>query len=286
MRRRKRRYSFVTAVISLMLIAVIAHNAYYIYSLKEENKKVPRIVTLRKEAAAVRFPEDRDELPFLRRKARHDEALLEIVKNYEEYPEELTGFLTANPAQIDFVKNYDEKAGHTYGPDTLTGVSKGMVPLLIQWDGRWGYADLGDFCIGTNGCGPTCLTMVYASLTGDNTKTPCTFSEFADENDYYVDEVGSKWSLMTDGAAAFGIKGRELGLSRENVLRELEKGRPIICSMRKGDFTYGGHFIVLAGATEDGRIKVNDPNSPWRSLILWDYERIEPQISGLWSFSR
>lgn len=54
--------------------------------------------------------------------------------------------------------------------------------------------------------------------------------------------------------------------------------------MRPGDFTTTGHFIVLTGA-EDGRIRVNDPNSRKRSEKLWDYDRLEYQINNLWVFT-
>ena len=53
--------------------------------------------------------------------------------------------------------------------------------------------------------------------------------------------------------------------------------------MRAGDFTTTGHFIVLIG-TEEGKIKINDPNSEERSSILWEYSRIEYQIKNLWVF--
>ena len=48
----------------------------------------------------------------------------------------------------------------------------------------------------------------------------------------------------------------------------LENGEPVICSMRPGDFTTKGHFIVLVGM-EDGKIRVHDPNSAQRSSQLW-----------------
>ena len=61
-------------------------------------------------------------------------------------------------------------------------------------------------------------------------------------------------------------------------------GRPaIICSVRPGDFTTTGHFILLAGL-EEGGIRVNDPNSPQNSEKLWAYETLEPQIRNLWAF--
>ena len=89
---------------------------------------------------------------------------------------------------------------------------------------------------------------------------------------------------MTDGARQFGICGEEMGLSESEVFSKLEAGHPIICSMRPGDFTTTGHFIVLTGV-KDGKIRVNDPNSRKRSEKLWDYERLEYQINNLWMFT-
>ena len=73
---------------------------------------------------------------------------------------------------------------------------------------------------------------------------------------------------MSEGVQSFGIWGEELGLSRSEVFSALESGCPIICSMRPGDFTTTGHFIVLT-KVENGKIKVNDPNSRIRSGQLW-----------------
>lgn len=89
---------------------------------------------------------------------------------------------------------------------------------------------------------------------------------------------------MTEGARQFGIYGEELGLDEGGIYSALENGHPIICSMKPGDFTTTGHFIVLTGI-EDGRIRVNDPNSRIRSEKLWDYSTLEYQISNLWEFS-
>lgn len=65
---------------------------------------------------------------------------------------------------------------------------------------------------------------------------------------------------------------------------QLASGHPIICSMRPGDFTTTGHFIVLNGY-ENGQFHVLDPNSNANSEKLWSYERLSPQINNLWAFS-
>ena len=138
--------------------------------------------------------------------------------------------------------------------------------------------------IAVNGCGPTAIAMVAAGLTGDNTVTPYKVAQFSAGNGYYVGDSGTSWSLMTEGAQQFGIYGEEMGLSDDEVFSALENGHPIICSMRPGDFTTTGHFIVLTGV-EDGKIRVNDPNSRVRSGKLWDYSRLEYQINNLWVYT-
>ena len=52
--------------------------------------------------------------------------------------------------------------------------------------------------------------------------------------------------------------------------------------MGPGDFTTTGHFIVLVGY-ENGKIKVNDPNSIKNSEKEWTYEQIKDQIRNLWA---
>lgn len=206
-----------------------------------------------------------------------------LLSDTEDYPQELLDMLERNPDMLDFVKDYPEKKG-TVSADTIGEVKKGEFPLLLQWDKRWGYGYYGDSSVAVSGCAPTALSMVIAGLTGDNTVTPYTVACFAEENGYYVPDAGTSWSLMTEGSSHFGVKGTELPLAESSVLNALNSGTPIICSVRPGDFTTVGHFIVLVG-TEDGKIRVNDPNSEETSSRLWDYETLASQIKNLWKFT-
>ncbi len=90
---------------------------------------------------------------------------------------------------------------------------------------------------------------------------------------------------MTDGAAELGLSSEELPADADAVREALRSGRPVICSVRPGDFTTTGHFIVLAGMTEDGEVVVHDPNSAERSARPWDLERVLSQCLNLWAFS-
>jgi hypothetical protein len=205
-----------------------------------------------------------------------------ILEHYEEYPEELLDMLTRNMAMLDFVLDYPQKKGQVFA-DSIGEVTKGEVPLLLQWDERWGYGDYGTSSVAVSGCAPTALSMVIAGLTGENRVTPYTVAQYAQENGYYVPGVGTSWDLMEEGARQFGVEGTKMKLSEHEVMTMLQFGYPIICSMMPGDFTTSGHFIVLS-ALEDGKIRVKDPNSAERSEKLWDYETLESQIKGLWVF--
>ena len=89
---------------------------------------------------------------------------------------------------------------------------------------------------------------------------------------------------MTDGAVEFGVLGEELPLNERSIMSCLRNGIPVICSMRPGDFTTTGHFVVLVG-TEEGKIRLHDPNSKVKSAKLWDYDTLARQINNLWAFS-
>ena len=90
---------------------------------------------------------------------------------------------------------------------------------------------------------------------------------------------------MSDGAEMLELNSKELPADATQVVSELKAGHPIICIMGPGDFTTTGHFIVLSGVTDDGRIIVHDPNSEARSKQTWDVETILNQCRCLWAYS-
>lgn len=198
------------------------------------------------------------------------------------WPESLQALLERHPDALEFVEGYPDHKDDAPA-ETIGDVVQGQFPLLLQWDARWGYVRYGDDLLAVTGCGPTCLAMAAAGLTGDNAITPAAVAEQAQRDGYWVDGVTS-WGLMTDGCRAWGLVSEELPLTESAVTGALEEGRPIICSVRPGDFTTTGHFILLAGLEEEG-IRVNDPNSPQNSGRLWPYDELEPQIRNLWAFS-
>ena len=215
--------------------------------------------------------------------AREEPRARDILAHLEDYPQELLELAVRNPETVDFVADYPQEKDRAPA-ETVEEAERGTIPLLLQWDPRWGCAQYGDGPMALNGCGPTALSMVICGLTGDGTATPYAVAQYAQERGYYVDGVGTSWELMSAGGTHFGVTARELPLSQSVMENALAAGEPIICSVGPGDFTTSGHFIVLSGL-EDGKFQVRDPNRRSTSEKLWDYDTLAGQITNLWAFS-
>lgn len=218
----------------------------------------------------------------LKELAQIDNRFTIILNHRDRYPDDILMMVAEDPDTLDFVLEYPQRKG-THSVSTLGKIDKGEIPMLLQWDQRWGYAAYGDTVIALGGCAPTALSMVFSGLLGDHSITPYVIAQYAQENGYYVSGIGSSWDLIEQAAFHYGIKCSVLPLSKDAVFAALKRRYPIICSMAPGDFTASGHFIVLSGV-KNGQIKVNDPNSIKRSEQLWDYEVLEDQINQLWVF--
>ena len=215
--------------------------------------------------------------------AREEPRARDILSRLEDYPQELLELAVRNPETVDFVADYPQEKDRTPA-ETVEEAERGTIPLLLQWDPRWGCAQYGDGPMALNGCGPTALSMVICGLTGDGTATPYAVAQYAQEMGYYVNGVGTSWELMSAGGTHFGVTARELPLGQSVMENALAAGEPIICSVGPGDFTTSGHFIVLSGL-EDGKFQVRDPNRRSTSEKLWDYDTLAGQITNLWAFS-
>lgn len=216
--------------------------------------------------------------------SKKDNRIKTIIDNKNNYPNILLKMLSNNIDMTDYVLNYTEKVGQVFS-DNIGSINKGEYPLLLQYDVRWGYGYYGDSIIAISGCGPTVLSMVVAGLTGRNDVTPYSIAQYAYKNGYYKSGSGTSWSIMTEGIRQYNIKGKNISLSKSSIMNELNKGHPIVCSMRPGDFTTTGHYILITGI-KDGKFVINDPNSEQRSQKLWTYEEIYSQIKNLWAFEK
>lgn len=214
------------------------------------------------------------------------ERLEEFAKSHSlslaDYPQSILELYERNPETEEFVLHYPLRYGNRQPVDMTEYADCRQVPLFMQWDSRWGYMDYGDDVAGITGCGPVCLSMVAWYVTGDTSMSPDRIIQFAQDNGYYVSGSGSAWSLISQGGQKLGLDVTEIPLDKEQIFSNLEANDPIICVMGPGDFTTTGHFVVIAGC-QDGKLRINDPNSKVNSQKLWDYDEICDQILNLWA---
>lgn len=177
------------------------------------------------------------------------------------------------------------------GREVLTG---GVVDLVYfnQGEEPWASSPYGPDEIRGYGCGPTSMAMLISSISGENLD-PAQAAQAAYEAGYCAPGSGSYLSIVEGMASRHGLSAEACGdLSAEELCQQLASGNLFVALMGKGHFTDGGHFIVLRGATLEGKVLVADPNSRERSLAGWDPQLILDELSHsrsngapLWRFS-
>lgn len=202
-----------------------------------------------------------------------------------DFPAGMKELFLSNEDARSYVMDYPYRKDAAFSIDLSDCLKDGTVPLLMQWDERWGYQEYAGNLFGLSGCGPTNLSMAAIYLKQDTSLTPETMRQFAIDNGYATDGNGSLWSLISEGGQMLGLQVWELGLSEEEMKQELNDGHLIIAIMGEGVFTTSGHFILFTGVDEEGKFIVNDCNSLTRSNRHWAYDEFSDQVLNLWTLS-
>lgn len=176
------------------------------------------------------------------------------VEEEETIPASYFETVSAKTAELH-AENTDEES------ETAVPTEIDFIPLYDQTDYDIRYGEYGR--ISSGGCGLVSVWMVATYMNDEIYDINVLTDQYYD---YHVKNAGSKWILIKDSAEAMGI---DMVLSDcphgewydwDKVYEALANGQPVICLQKKGIFTGGGHFIVLTGLTEDGKVLVNDPN--------------------------
>ncbi len=226
----------------------------------------------------------REILERLEKLGEGNELIAGVAENYRAYPQQLLEALSNNPELADFASNYLSRKGTVTGEGLTKEEKEQDYPLFLQWDPRWGYASYGDdSVVGLSGCGPTALSMVLYYLTGDEGVLPDVLAKYSMDEGYYISGTGTAWLLFEDVPPRYGVTVEQPEKNEQTMKQALDQGSLIICSMGPGDFTIGGHFVVVYGYTEEGFL-LNDPNCVARSRTVWPYSQIGGQIKHIWIF--
>ena len=212
------------------------------------------------------------------------EEKLAVIESGEDYPKKLVLMAKGNPEAIDFVYEYPSRKGERNQISLLEDMNRDGVPLLMQWDERWGYQEYGDGPMGYTGCGPTCLSMAAVYLTGRDKWNPSRVADMAVKEGYMLKNHGSSWTLISEGAEKVGLRAEALPLVRGAMVERLNRGELIILALGPGDFTSSGHFVLVTGYEKDG-FHIHDPNRRSNSEKVWGFSQLKGQIRNLWAVS-
>ncbi|MDF2889801.1 MAG: hypothetical protein K0R80_168 [Clostridia bacterium] len=155
-----------------------------------------------------------------------------------------------------------------------------------QSDPKWGkipYTIDGDKneTIGASGCGPTCAAMIIASVKNPAI-TPVEMCKLAIELKDRTANNGTEWEFFGKVAAKYGIQFKQSGHTQE-AIEALKQGAYVICSMKPGKFTRGGHYI-LAWDFKDNNLLVHDPASTLQARTYGDIKTFETQCKQYFIF--
>lgn len=202
----------------------------------------------------------------------------------EDYTERQLTAYNASPEARSFVLSIPLEKDKEHIADISGFDRTSGVPLMMQWDERWGYYEYAYDLGGITGCGPTCLSMVAYYLTGNTDYTPSYMMDFSTRNGCVGEGGGTQWTLFSQAAPKLGLNVKEVILDKNAMIKQLDQGHPIVINVGPGDFTTSGHYLVVVSYSE-GYFRVNDPNSVANSQKKWSYEQLEGQIKNLWAFS-
>lgn len=160
---------------------------------------------------------------------------------------------------------------------------KGLVPLLMQWDWRWGYDWYGGGPIGLTGCAPTCMAMIGMGLTGDESFNPREMCAYSESAGFWVSGSGTSWSLVTNAFPNHPISVWQISPDEGSIRSELQAGHPVLINVGIGKFSAVGHFMVLAGLAEDGTFILNDPNNLENCSRTWAWSDLASEVVSAWS---
>lgn len=164
----------------------------------------------------------------------------------------------------------------------------------MQTDSRWRnkpYRVSGEnTTVGDSGCGPTCAAMIIETLTG-KTFTPLDACNWAMKKGYKALNQGTYYSYFVPQFKAFGIEcirlntanvyGKPTAAVHDQALSLLKQGYYLIACMGKGRWTSSGHYIVVWW--QDGKVRINDPNSTKDTRINGDIQTFRSQVKYYWA---
>lgn len=155
--------------------------------------------------------------------------------------------------------------------DVMLDSVSGPLTYYNQNDIRWSnFLYGGKDPLSSYGCGPTVMAMLVTSLTGQQV-LPTDMASWSYANNYWCPGQGSYHRLIKDSASAYGLKVTSIkDYTVKGIQDALNSGNLLVALMKKGHFTSQGHFLIITGMTNNGKIRIADSNNYENTKKEWD----------------
>ena len=207
------------------------------------------------------------------------------TENPEQSPEtsvEPTPSPTPEPPSFELLSRSKSHANNHLDADRLPIPKEGMaIPQIYQYDYGRAVCLVGgkNKSVASSGCGATSASMLIAYIAKNYDQTPYTLFYWAARNGRYRGD-GLDFATVKQMLSNYGIHSKVMGVSADGIVDALNANRPIIILMGPGTFTKAGHYIVLRGLDDSGKVLVNDPNSASRSAQSFSLDLIVREAKG------
>lgn len=155
------------------------------------------------------------------------------------------------------------------------------VPFAFQFNYRTPFCRVGgrERSVASSGCGAVCASMIIAYMTENMEQTPYTLMRRAAEEGNYNGN-GLTYDVIQGLLAAYRVESEQMPADAETITEQMKAGHPAVLWVGPGTFTKRGHYILLRGLDDEGKVCVTDPNNVFRSMLSYEPELLEKECKG------
>ncbi len=302
--RSRRRQIFINRVFLVVFIVVIALVIKNVWSLRSdkkneddfynligtgnkttENTKEKEIVEETKEKPIQSTgTEEGDWKATLKSEFSSNPNAKIVYEGFDDLPKDLKRMAGTNPDTVDFVAKYiDYSIKYKFDyPDKIYDDKK--YPYYIQRDQKWGHQQYARGILGNAGCAPTSLAMMLSGMKNKKI-TPDEIADLSAKNGHTGD-YGTNWDVYPFIGKEYGLKVTQVPNDINSIIKELDKGNPIVISVGPGTFTSVSHVMLIVDHDEKNNLKIYDPNNLQNSEKTWNLKDFEAEVRNMWAYSK
>lgn len=141
--------------------------------------------------------------------------------------------------------------------------------------------------ISSHGCGPTSAAVVAATLKKNTSITPITATAGVCSAGG-CSSSGSSWAGVNAYLRSQGIKyeaGSMASFTESGLRNIFNSGKMVIVLVGPGYFTRGGHYFVLYGLDNNGKVKIVQVSNKKQTAKTWAVSDIKASLRSYYSYS-